>query len=275
MHEALQKGDDHKRKIHIIPIAMTSETTFLQYNGTHRRKISEAAYQHVPGAHFVYIDGSKGTGKSSVVTKILELVSQGKYTSEVSPFRESTHDPLAEEKRRYLREHGANASQDYVLRLLSAGRQSILERQLISNLTKENLVLIYNRSFVTTLAHQLEWIHNRFEAKNKVMTDEDIRTDLGRVLKTAERTFIKPNLAVILLCDPNTAYQRIINRASGGRDVESGLSQEHLRRMDLAYRAVSGGIPNSYIIDVTDVVEPCTTAQQIVTEMEKRRILKR
>lgn len=276
MQQTAQKGDVNENRIPIIPDDMAKkEISFPAYNGAHRRRIADAAYQHTPGACFVYIDGGKGTGKSSILAKLLEVVSQRGYRSAVRPFRESAHDPVVDAKRQYLREHGESANQDYVLRLISAGRQSILEKQLIPYLNKEDVIFIYNRSIVTTLAHQMDWIYGKFEARGKLMTGNDTRADLGRVLKTAERTFIKPDLAVILLCDPEVAWQRVVSRATGGRDVESGLSQSNLARMNAAYKAVSGGVPNSYILDVTQVSEPCTTAQQIVAEMEKRGILRK
>lgn len=214
-------------------------------------------------ACLISVDGSNGTGKSTLIKNLEEMFAQDKIS--VSTIIESDRNPFKEAKKSYesnLSLYGLNSANEEIIGMLHGlGRAhliDLIESNGLRNTFQEGIVLserTYIDSFVHQLAHYNKRINNIVDEKLKINASIRKYQKFKDFIARNKGYYFIADCAILLTCDPEPLKERIKTRyAEEGRPVEKGVL-EVVEDMEFASRELSTKIPKCYIVDTTTLTK--------------------
>ena len=232
-------------------------TRIIERNSINSREISIASQLSLE----IIVDGPDGTGKTTLNSLIYgQLITE----ADTKIVDEADNDPFAQARSEYKKSN----STDPLVLLMSkcAGRLESIRRT--KRELEEKMIRLHERGYGTTAAEYLaSTIGNGYSQPKACIKFDEFKAVFDRMKKT----YLIPDLHLILDCEPNTASERIASRYREKNvrttDSESPLS---IRTVRGYFLAIADLIPNVYIINTTEKTkdEVAKEAIELINELE-------
>ncbi len=199
----------------------------------------------------ITFDGHSGAGKDTQIALLKKYMQETEmyHPQNIAKFVQKRSDPFRQVPK-YLWAHPELQSDtDCSLLLLTAGRKYFVYHSLLPLLEQTDAVVLLNRSWLSHLAYHARNI-------NELPT-----------LMALSGFDPHPNLAFVLECDVDTAYQRVIDRSPHKRGVIYGNERpEYTERVKRNFRELATLVGGLVFVDTSN--KPELVAQEVSQKVD-------